>query len=561
MTGNLHFTNNGVSGEDFSAVLLEQAVNIAIGTKQTETVIDVKGQVAAENVNKVWPNALPNFISGQTSYQAKLSVREKTLGEFEVDVSVNSELQGIDIAAPLPLGKTKEQRIPLAFSVEHLEDGLAYSSHYGQTLNALVMPSDESNWRGEIRFGTGKAVLPDTGMIIKGQLEQISIDDWSSWQQEQAMENGQSILGYIDIVSMNIGQIDVYDQEITGLAFTAARAAQDWRISLHSDQVKGNINWPHDFESATTLTMDFEYVYLQQFEQDKTEQAKTKELNKTTTLWPSINFHTSQLKIDEMKFGEINLQATRHENSWVVDAAILKSETINATVKGQWQQFSTGDQSHFKLNASSDDFRGLLADLGYQQVMEADKVDIRVDLSWPNSPVNFSRSTSVGQFTLDVGKGTLIEIEPGAAGRIFGLLSVATIPRRLALDFTDLFGKGFSFDSINGSFGIDNGIAYTDDLSMKGQSATIDVVGPANLVDKTYDQTIKVTPNVSSTLPVAGAVAGGPVGLAVGTGILIVDKLAGKLFGHEIVNLISYSYKLTGAWEDPQLNIVKPLSN
>jgi uncharacterized protein YhdP len=163
--------------------------------------------------------------------------------------------------------------------------------------------------------------------------------------------------------------------------------------------------------------------------------------------------------------------------------------------------------------------------------------------------------------TLDVGKGRLVEVQPGAAGRIFGLLSVATIPKRLSLDFTDLFGKGFGFNQINGSFGIDKGIAHTEDLAMKGDSATIDVVGTADLVEKTYDQVIKITPNVSSTLPVAGAVAGGPIGLGVGTAILIFDKLAGTLFDKEIVNLISYSYKLTGSWDDPQLNIVKPLSN
>jgi uncharacterized protein YhdP len=375
------------------------------------------------------------------------------------------------------------------------------------------------------------------------------------------------------LISMNIDHVDAYQQTISGLAFTAERAAQDWRISLHSDQLKGNINWPHNLASDAVLMMDFDYVYINTIknvpiEEEAVEQEKLvaekvahTQPQPLTSLWPSINFHTKQIHIDEMKLGELNLQASRHEKSWVVDAAILKSDTINASVKGQWQQLERGNESHFKVNASSDDFRGLLADLGYQQVAEAERVDIRADLSWPNSPLDFSRDASIGQLTLDVGKGRLVEVEPGAAGRIFGLLSVATIPRRLALDFTDLFGKGFSFDAINGSFGIEHGITYTDDLSMKGQSATIDVVGSADLVGKTYDQTIKITPNVSATLPFAGAVAGGPIGLAVGTGILLFDKIAGELFGQEIVNLISYSYKLNGPWDDPQLNFVKPLSN
>jgi uncharacterized protein (TIGR02099 family) len=565
--GKLQFNNDGVLGEGIKAKLLQQAVMINIAPENDETVIDVKGEIAVENVNKTWPNTLPEYISGQTNYQAKLSVYEKTLGEFELDVVINSDLTGIGIDMPAPFGKKSEQQLTTNVSIEHLGEDLVYSAAYGDSINAKVLPAAKGKWRGEIRFGQGKAILPNLGMVVKGQLDEISIDDWLSWQEKLPEGNEESLVDYIDLISMNIGHIDAYQQTINGLAFTAERAAQDWRISLHSDQVKGNINWPHNFASDAVLIMDFDHVYLNTIKDETAEQDQAAEnvnlvqTKPLTTLWPSINFHTKKIHIDEMTLGELNLQASRHEKSWVIDAAILKSDTINASVKGQWQQLERGDESHFKINASSDDFRGLLADLGYQQVAEAERVDIRVDLRWPNSPLDFSREESIGQLTLDVGKGRLIEVEPGAAGRIFGLLSVATIPRRLALDFTDLFGKGFNFDVIKGSFGIEHGTAYTDDLLMKGQSATIDVVGSVNVVDKTYDQIIKITPNVSATLPFAGAVAGGPIGLAVGTGILIFDKIAGELFGQEIVNLISYSYKLKGPWDDPQLNFVKPLSN
>jgi uncharacterized protein YhdP len=86
------------------------------------------------------------------------------------------------------------------------------------------------------------------------------------------------------------------------------------------------------------------------------------------------------------------------------------------------------------------------------------------------------------------------------------------------------------------------------------------MTGPINFVDKRYDQQVTVTPNVSSTLPLAGAVAGGPVGLGVGAVILLFDKLADNLFDKNIVNLISYKYHLTGPWSDPQLSVIKPVS-
>jgi uncharacterized protein YhdP len=90
---------------------------------------------------------------------------------------------------------------------------------------------------------------------------------------------------------------------------------------------------------------------------------------------------------------------------------------------------------------------------------------------------------------------------------------------------------------------------------MKGDSADIAIKGPIDLVNKTYNQTVTVTPKVSSTLPLAGAMAGGPVGLGVGTAILLVDKIAGKIFDREIVNVITYRYGLTGPWDNPDLKV------
>ena len=89
-----------------------------------------------------------------------------------------------------------------------------------------------------------------------------------------------------------------------------------------------------------------------------------------------------------------------------------------------------------------------------------------------------------------------------------------------------------------------------------GPSAKVEISGKTDLVEEQYDQTVKITPNVSSTLPLAGAVAGGPVGLGVGAAILLVDKISGSLFGKNIVNLISYKYALTGAWNDPEFKVL-----
>ena len=142
-----------------------------------------------------------------------------------------------------------------------------------------------------------------------------------------------------------------------------------------------------------------------------------------------------------------------------------------------------------------------------------------------------------------------------SAGRLFGLLSVTALPRRLALDFSDLFSKGFAFDRIEGDFSIQNGQAYTNNLYMTAPAADISVSGRTGLVSKDYDQIATVTPKLSSSLPVASALFG-PVGVGVGAVIF----LAGELFESipkKINKMLSYQYSITGSWKEPTIEKIK----
>ena len=149
---------------------------------------------------------------------------------------------------------------------------------------------------------------------------------------------------------------------------------------------------------------------------------------------------------------------------------------------------------------------------------------------------------------LNIDKGRFLDIEP-KAGRLFGLLSLQTLPRRLSLDFSDLFSKGLSFDEISGDFTIEDGNAYTNNLAMEGPSAEIVVTGRTGLSRKDYDQLVTVTPQVSDSLPIASALFG-PIGLGIGA----VLFLAGEMFDsipRQIDKLLRYQYTITGSWDNP----------
>ena len=84
---------------------------------------------------------------------------------------------------------------------------------------------------------------------------------------------------------------------------------------------------------------------------------------------------------------------------------------------------------------------------------------------------------------------------------------------------------------------------------MEGPSAVIAVTGRTGLDAKDYDQLVTVTPQISNTLPLAAAVAGGPVAAL---GVFLADKL---LPG--IGQIGRYQYTVKGPWEKP---VIEPVS-
>jgi uncharacterized protein YhdP len=125
-----------------------------------------------------------------------------------------------------------------------------------------------------------------------------------------------------------------------------------------------------------------------------------------------------------------------------------------------------------------------------------------------------------------------------------GLLSIAALPRRLALDFRDVFGSGFSFDQASGFITLENGMANTEKLVLESTAATMSIAGSSDLVNREFDYTLSVRPGVSQTLPVLGAIAGGPGGAAAGLALQ-------GLFQRSLGDATEARYSISGTWQDP----------
>ena len=139
--------------------------------------------------------------------------------------------------------------------------------------------------------------------------------------------------------------------------------------------------------------------------------------------------------------------------------------------------------------------------------------------------------------------------EPGL-GKLLGILSLQALPRRITLDFRDIFSEGFAFDTITATASVVNGVLHTKDFAMSGPSALVGMSGSIDLAKETQSLRVRVVPSVGDSLSVAG-------GLMLANPIAgVASFLAQRLLKDPLGQALAYEYAVTGTWSDP---IVKKL--
>ena len=89
--------------------------------------------------------------------------------------------------------------------------------------------------------------------------------------------------------------------------------------------------------------------------------------------------------------------------------------------------------------------------------------------------------------SLEAAKGQFVKLDPGAAGKLLGLISLQGLPRRISLDFKDVFSDGLAFDGISSKLAVKSGVMRTDRLQIDGPSARVVMRGEVDLKHETRE--------------------------------------------------------------------------
>ena len=544
--GEIAFNADGASGKDITAVLMGNAVNLAAEPAGNgATFISFNGPF---DVGTYIQQRYPKFdglVNGVT--QAKGIFRLPSLFKKEnkekVRLQVESQLVGVNTNLPEPLLKDIETILPSKLLFDDGQQLMHWQ--FGKLLSLRFNKTAQKKFQlNHIGLGDVAEVEGDSeGLLVQGVVDTLPVTPWLNLHKQyftsQDEQDKSSGMPTIDVSIETLQWPTWPAEQVTLQGFNRDDV---YVVDVNSSLGDGSIKIPQ--AKQLPVTLDVQSLVLAKPEQ------KTELQIDPRTLRP-FSFRAQQLTLNNLNLKNVGVQGSTNEDGLSFDQIRFEAQDLKVNGSGIWQVVNADEQqSVFNLQLASIDVEDSLEDLGFSSALRKGELNSDIEINWMGAPYQYSLVNMQGSATLDMRDGVVKEVEPGA-GRLLALLNLGAISRRLSLDFTDVTKKGFTFDSIKGRLHLQpSGIMQTDKIAIKSSAADIDINGHTNLIDRTYDQTILMTPNVTGTLPAVGAVAG-PVGVGVG---IIVDKAA-KVVGLDKV--VQAEYKMTGTWEQPKLTRVK----
>ncbi|MEJ2619628.1 MAG: YhdP family protein [Candidatus Thiodiazotropha sp.] len=554
ITGEVKFDSTGVSGKQLQAKILKEPVEFDISPyrHQGQEWTRISGTIVLdlEKLQKKFPDWYLQYFNGRGAADLEISVAHQP-SRVPVRMNLSSDLSGVQVDLPSPLGKAPEVASEFALGVDFLDDSSTeLRVRYGDQTHALLRLYDNQQkpWVAAIGFQQGPLSLDGIkGFHLSGELDRLNADHWISWVSQQA-SSAKTPMPHIEM-NLQVDELTALGIACPQTQFTYKNFANGYRVNLTSDTVQGSMQIPSDLQSQSILGR-FDFIKLDLHELASTitgEPPQTdpgKELDPREI--PAVNFSVEKLFLNDRPIGKANLIWSKENNGITINNLTLLGDTIDLSGQGYWRVSAKGHSTGLNLQMKTPSLGDLQHQLGLATGKEKAPPEVKAELYWPSSPLEVGADKLYGSLWLDVGEGEVDNVDPGV-GRLIGLFSLNALGKRLALDFSDLFSKGMAFDSIQGTFVLNDGDAYTTDLTLRSTAAMVDIRGRTGLSSRTYDQQVVVTPNVSATLPLVGALAINPT---VGVALAVTQQLFGKHFDR----IAMRTYEVTGSWDDPQFN-------
>jgi uncharacterized protein (TIGR02099 family) len=564
VAGEFDIDGGQVARADLHGQLLGGAFQVQARTPRnkpvTRTQLEFRGTIMADALCAALGVPRSMSISGQTDWRAVLKITPEPARERSLRIS--STLVGFDMKLPAPLDKSAFTPLPSWVEIQWPESGAPQGSFaLGSLLSSsYALEPDPAGMRlahASMSFGGSESGGGDAQILnVGGSVQRLDLGGWlrlSAQPNDAPAKDAKPLSYYMRNAKLNVAELDYLGLAFRDVALDLQVAERTWRITVGGPNVSGAITIPTTEGSTEPWSLQFDRLQFDVADAEDSAAggaAANVPPDADPRGMPAIYFHAKELIWGERQFGDVTATLAKEEAGVALKSLSVTAPTFSVSAQGEWRAKDAG-LSNIKGTLTSTDVQGTLKDLGYADVIQAKSGKMEFDLTWVGAPTTAALAQVVGHVQLSMEKGQVLGLKPGA-GRVLGFTSIAALPRRLALDFSDLTDKGLAFDSVHGDFDLSDGNAKTENVLLKGPAAEIGLIGRVGLKNKDYDQTAVITTSVGNSLsiPVASTLVCGPV---CGAAALLFTQV----FKQPLKGLARGYYRITGSWDNPTVERIK----
>lgn len=557
LKGDFRFdSGKGLSGQNITARAFDKPVSAQIFADGREgklnTRVTASGQVEVKKLANWLSVTQPLPASGVIPYQLQL-----TLNGGDSQLMVSSNLKGVAVDLPAPFGMPTETGRDTTFRMTLQGAERRYWVNYGELANFTFAapPGNFPEGRGELFLGNGNAMLPAAkGLRVRGVLSELDVGPWQDLVNKYAGQDpGGSAKQLLSGADFKVGKLSALGTTLDQASVQLTRKPAAWALQLDSQQVKGAASIPD--AKAAPMVINLQYVRLPAPDPKvlADENSPDPLASMDPTKIPAMDITINQLFQGNDLVGAWSLKVRPTAKGIALNSLDMGLKGILLQGSGGWEGAPGSSTSWYKGRISGKNLADVLKGWGFAPSVTSQEFRMDVDGRWPGSPAWLASKRFSGTLDASMREGQFVEVEGGAqALRVFGLLNFNSIGRRLRLDFSDLFGKGLSYDRVKGLLVASNGVYVTrEPIQMTGPSSNVELDGTLNLVGDQIDAKLMVTLPVTNNLPIAALIVGAP---AVGGALFLIDKL----IGDRVARFASVKYTIKGPWKEPKITYDKP---
>ncbi len=569
VNGKLSFSERDVGARDVAAEILGGPAKLAFASAEGQTRVTGSGTAGLAALQREYGNAYLDRVSGRIDW----SINVNALAPGTLGWVFESTLKGAAVDLPAPLGKTADEEIPLRiegrdeaspagtdFIIASYGRVAQFAAHRRQEATGTIIDRALlSLGRAIERPDAARAERP--GLWVRGELPVLKADAWIALlPREAAAGTGRPDPGLVLAgADFDVREFDALGAKFTDLKVKLRESPRGWAIDLDGAEVAGTATWsaadagsPNGRLVArlSRLAMPGRGSPATGRVVDAGESAGAQQPGAPATRpWPEIDLAADTLVSKDRDLGRLEFVAKPRGAEWQIDRLKLANDSGRLDASGAWRAAGRQQQTRLDVALDAKDSGAFLARYGYPEALHGAPTKIDGQLSWSGAPHEFDFATLSGTLGIRVGPGRFTKLEPGP-GKLLGVLSLQALPRRVTLDYSDVFSEGLAFDEITGNVRIATGIMSTSDLKLVGPSAKVEISGDADLAKETQRLNVRVQPALSSSLSAGAALlflANPLVGAAVGAGSLFAQAI----LQDPVEKMFRYEYTVTGSWSDP----------